>query len=259
MGATNPFGESRIEFDGGDGAMNTFQLDDALRPVTGDARRLARLALDLHDGPLQDIAYLVADVRLFRDQLHDALSQERAAGLILGRLDDLEARLLSIDASLRELVVDSDPIRQIPGTVEDALKREVDELQLETGIEVTLELTGELDQLTRSQGIALFRVVQEALANVRKHSSAAQVEVEIEAEGSVKAEIVDDGQGFDVEAALVRAAHRGRLGIVGMAERVRLLGGRFAIDSEPGGPTRITMSLPEWRGSRAGEEGCPPG
>lgn len=239
--------------------MNTFQLDDALRPVTGDDRRLARLALDLHDGPLQDIAYLVADVRLFRDQLHDALSQERATEPILGRLDDLEARLIGVDASLRELVLDSDPVRQIPGTVEDALKREVEELQLGTGIEATLELTGELDELTRSQRIALVRVVQEALANVRKHSSAAQVEVEVRAEGSVTAEIVDDGEGFDVEAALVRAARRGRLGIVGMAERVRLLGGRFAIDSEPGGPTRVTISLPEWHGSRTGEEGCPPG
>jgi signal transduction histidine kinase len=56
----------------------------------------------------------------------------------------------------------------------------------------------------------------------------------------------DDGRGFDVERALVRAAERGRLGLVGMAERVRLLGGRLEVDSRPGGPTVVSAVIPRW-------------
>ena len=59
--------------------------------------------------------------------------------------------------------------------------------------------------------------------------------------------------GFDVERTLVRAAHRGRLGLVGMAERVRLLGGRLAVDSRPGGPTTVSATIPRWEPIAAGD------
>jgi hypothetical protein len=58
--------------------------------------------------------------------------------------------------------------------------------------------------------------------------------------------VTDDGAGFNVERTLVRAARSGRLGLVGMAERVRLLGGVFDIDSAPGAGTTISVSLPRW-------------
>ena len=58
--------------------------------------------------------------------------------------------------------------------------------------------------------------------------------------------IVDDGHGFEVSRALARAAQRGRLGLVGIAERVRMLGGTFEVDSAPGGPTTLRLSLPRW-------------
>ena len=61
------------------------------------------------------------------------------------------------------------------------------------------------------------------------------------------AQIVDDGRGFEVAKTLIRAAKRGRLGLVGMGERVRLLGGSFDVDSRPGGPTSISLVLPRWQ------------
>jgi signal transduction histidine kinase len=60
-------------------------------------------------------------------------------------------------------------------------------------------------------------------------------------------DIVDDGRGFDVPRTLVRAARRGRFGLLGMSGRVRLLGGRFDVQSRPGGPTVISVLLPAWR------------
>ena len=72
--------------------MSTFRLDNTSSIVDPADRRRARLALDLHDGPLQDLAYLVADIRLFRDQLRQGLSDPRVFELLFGRVDDLEAR-----------------------------------------------------------------------------------------------------------------------------------------------------------------------
>jgi NarL family two-component system sensor histidine kinase YdfH len=68
----------------------------------------------------------------------------------------------------------------------------------------------------------------------------------------VSAEVTDDGLGFDPETTLVRAAREGHLGLVGMHERVRMLGGRTRIESRRGGPTVISVSLPSWP-SRAAE------
>jgi signal transduction histidine kinase len=62
--------------------------------------------------------------------------------------------------------------------------------------------------------------------------------------GGVQATVTDDGRGFDPETTLVEAARQGHLGLVGMHERVRMLGGTTRIDSRPGGPTVISVSLP---------------
>ena len=89
--------------------------------------------------------------------------------------------------------------------------------------------------------------MQESLANVREHSGATAVEVRIRARRStIDVSITDNGQGFEVSRAVAKAAQRGRLGLVGMGERVRLLGGTFHIDSKPGGPTTLRFSLPRW-------------
>ena len=61
---------------------------------------------------------------------------------------------------------------------------------------------------------------------------------------AIEVRVSDDGHGFEVGRALARAAQRGRLGIVGIGERVRMLGGTFEIDSAPGGPTILTFALP---------------
>jgi signal transduction histidine kinase len=62
-----------------------------------------------------------------------------------------------------------------------------------------------------------------------------------------EAQIQDDGRGFEVANTLIRAAKRGRLGLVGMGERVRLLGGSFDVQSHAGGPTTLSLVLPRWQ------------
>ena len=64
---------------------------------------------------------------------------------------------------------------------------------------------------------------------------------------STDVRITDNGTGFEVSHALARAAKRGRLGVVGIGERVRMLGGTFDLESQPGGPTTLSFALPRWR------------
>ena len=73
--------------------------------------------------------------------------------------------------------------------------------------------------------------------------------------GRVDARVEDDGVGFHVARTLLDGAQRGRLGLVGSSERVRLLGGRFDVRSRPGGPTTVSLSLPRWRPMGAEQAG----
>jgi signal transduction histidine kinase len=211
-------------------------------------RRLTRFGFDLHDGPMQDIAAMAADLRLFRKQLGPLLENSKDSVVALGRIDDLEARLVSVDKELRELArsLQSPAGLRIP--LDEALKHEVETLRNRSGIAAELSVSGSFEALTASQKIALVRLVQESLSNVHDHSEAESVKVRVTATRTrLGLEIVDDGRGFDVEERLLEAARAGRLGLVGMGERIRLLGGRFEIESKPGGPTRVRASLPRWR------------
>jgi signal transduction histidine kinase len=210
-------------------------------------RRLARLRFDLHDGPQQDVHLLAQDLALFREQLRPMVSSDPNAERVLGRLDDLEAQLVALDGDLRRLssAVQS-PLLE-PGSLPDALRALTDAFAGRTGVEPEVRFSGGLNGLTDSQQIALLSLIRESLSNIRKHSEAGSVRISVEAgEQGVQVEIHDDGQGFDPETTLVRAAKAGRLGLVGMHERVRMLGGRTRIDSRPGGPTVICATLPPW-------------
>jgi two-component system sensor histidine kinase UhpB len=99
--------------------------------------------------------------------------------------------------------------------------------------------------LAPEMAIACFRVVQEALTNVVRHAAAWHFWIELSQSESVLELVVrDDGVGFDVAATQEQAARRGRLGLLGMAERVHLLGGTLQVESEPGRGTRIRASFP---------------
>lgn len=223
--------------------------EDRLRVVVqASERQLARLTFDMHDGPAQDILALLSEVRLFRRQLADALEDRATKQIVLGRVDDLEARLLALDADLREVIQSFQTPSLLERPLRELLADEAANLRSRDGIECSIQVRGELsERVTASQRIAIARVIQESLSNVRVHSGAATVGVVVaQSAGGVSIEVTDDGRGFDVERTLVRSARQGRLGLLGMAERIRLLGGTFDVRSKPGGPTVIYAQLPEW-------------
>lgn len=208
-------------------------------------RRLARLRFDLHDGPQQDVILLAEDLQLFGTQLERVVAEHPDKDRLLGRLEDLQARLVALDGDLRRISSSLQSPFLRPGSLPDAIDGVVNAFSSRTGIDVDLAVEGDMSSLTDSQHITLLGLIRESLSNVREHSEATHVDIKLsESERGVQATVVDNGRGFDPETSLVRAARAGHLGLVGMHERVRMLGGTTDIDSRPGGPTVISVSLP---------------
>jgi signal transduction histidine kinase len=209
-------------------------------------RRLTRLAFDLHDGALQVLAALATDLASARLQILPVVGEEYRER-VAGRLDDLQAQLLGLDKSLRSLV---QTVRGGGGGLEaldTRIAREVAALRDETGIEADLEIVGSFSDLTESRRIAIFRIVQEALSNVREHSGAHHVRVRVAEHGRcVEVSVEDDGCGFELDRTLGQAPDQYRFGLMGMQERVRLLGGNLVVETAPGNGTRVSFALDAW-------------
>ena len=168
------------------------------------------------------------------------------------------ARLVELDRQLREIAHSLETKSVISRPLGEILHREVDNFAERTGISAELEIRGDPDSLSSAQRITVFRAIQEALANVREHASATHVSVRVRARRSaIELQIVDDGMGFEVERALAKAAQRGRLGLVGIGERVRMVGGTFELESQPGGPTSLKLTLPRWEPLRTRPDARP--
>jgi signal transduction histidine kinase len=210
-------------------------------------RRLLRVGYDLHDGPLQELAALAQDVRHAHRTIStvvDGVYRDR----LTGSFSDLEARLAALDASLRDLAHSVRPSTVVERPFEVALRNQVDALAQTSGIAVSCELDGNMRTLTDSQKIALYRLVQECLANVRKHSRATQVDVLVRARARfIELTITDNGRGFDLRTTVQRAFAKNRLGLAGVSERVRLLGGAVDIEARVGAGVTVRATLPRWR------------
>ena len=210
-----------------------------------------RIGLDIHDGPLQVLATLIGDTCILRDRLTANVGGDSNSRLLLAWLDDYALRLREVDEDLRELALSLESQRLRKTDFDVVLRDEAAAFAARTGIVVDVHVTGSFANLTASQRFAIAAVVREALANVREHGKAARARLRVSATTAcIRTTVTDDGRGFDVERALVAAAARGRLGLVGMSERVRLLGGHLAVDSRPGGPTKIAMTLPRWESAK---------
>jgi signal transduction histidine kinase len=216
-------------------------------PAAANERLLVRLGFDLHDGPLQQVYVLAQDVRLLREQVVTLVESDHREPVV-GRFADLESQLSELHQDLRDLAHSLEPRSLLQQPLPDAVGRELAALSRRTGISTSIAVDGSFDALSASQRIALLRVLQEALSNIRQHSGSRQVAVTLRNgdTAGVYMEIQDDGHGFDPAAVVPDDEGQSSLGLAGMRERVRLLGGRLEVESAPGGPTVIRAALPHW-------------
>jgi two-component system, NarL family, sensor histidine kinase UhpB len=206
------------------------RAEEALREIREAERR--RLARDLHDEAMQDLVFVLQSM-----QAAQITSEDRGPDALV--LEQEVAALRRAIAGLRNAVYD---LRL--GSVKDmSFLRSVEslvELNRQMAPERVLELVVEDELPTELSGDAggeLLRIVQEALANVRRHSGASRVKVTLGQKGDdVWMEVEDDGRGFEPEKGA-------GIGLTGMRERANALGGELEIESKPGDGTKVRFRV----------------
>ena len=196
----------------------------------------ARLARDLHDGPLQALIGLNLQLGLLLPQAEDlaALNEMRA------EVRDLLNDLRGVCSELRPPMLD---MLGLAATVHSL----AEEWSAQCGVAVHLDLppNAALQSLPGDVAVNLYRVAQEALANVAKHAQAGRVDIRLVSnDDGLSMTIEDDGRGFTMPGDIGDLTAQGHFGLVGLRERVNLIGGTLSLQSAPGQGTRIRV---EWR------------
>jgi two-component system, NarL family, sensor histidine kinase UhpB len=194
-------------------------------------RERRRLASDLHD----EVNQALTAILLRLEALGQDVPEENAAEVAeLKRLvNQAMEELLNLARQLRPAALDDHGL--VPA-IDAQLKR----FAARTGMQARLNAEGEFESLGEDEQTAVYRVVQEALTNVGRHAGATAVEVQLARGGwGTVLRVRDDGTGFEPGSA-----KDGGLGLEGMAERARVVGGEIDLRSAPGAGTSLTMRLP---------------
>jgi len=220
------------------------ELSDTQRRLaeSQEAERM-RLARDLHDGAVQlllDINHHLTHTRRLAGGASDVMVSIETVALIQQKIRDITAQLRDIVRGLRP-----------PGLEEFGLETALDGYLAQVrrerplgGPSIRLAVSGDAGVLPLSVSLPLFRAAQEALRNALEHASAQLINLELRIhDGQAVLSVRDDGKGFHVPDPLRAFAHQGHFGLIGIAERVEIVGGSITIQSELGGGTAITVRV----------------
>jgi two-component system, NarL family, sensor kinase len=191
-----------------------------------------RFARDMHDTLTQGLTAITLNLEGALNQLDH--NPQRARDRLEVALTTARESLDDARRSMQDLRADG-PARPLPEAL-DAMARG---FTAQTGVRVRTQVDRTVTLPLRAEE-ELFRIAQEALANIRQHAHATNAEIALRGkERSATLTVRDNGAGFD--ASIRREGH---LGLIGMKERARLLGGRLRVTSRPGKGTVITASIP---------------
>jgi signal transduction histidine kinase len=198
-----------------------------------------RIARELHDETSQSLNGL-----LMRAEAALALPNESSQQMKDMILNIKNLTIRTVD-SVHKIIFDLRPTLLDDLGLLSALRWYVGNRLNEHGIEVRIEVTGEEKKMSPTVETALFRVVQEAISNILRHSEAQHVLFSIEfTEKALNIEIEDDGKGFVVANFAADGNAIQGLGLLGMKERISLLDGTLKIESQPGNGTHVYISVP---------------
>jgi signal transduction histidine kinase len=217
-------------------AIDNAYLHERLSQLAVAEERL-RIAHEMHDGLAQVLAYVNTKAQAVKEFLRAGRTEDATR-----QLDQLAGAAREVYSDVREAIIGLRSAA-VPGRpFTEALQDYLDTWEDQTGIPCRLHFDGE-PRLSSGAELQLLRIVQEALANVRKHAGARQVDVTLERTlGRLRVTVADDGAGF--KPADLGRAEFPRFGLATMRERAENGGGSFQLESAPGQGTRVTVELP---------------
>lgn len=199
----------------------------------------SRIARELHDSTAQELIALLHQVEgLLRDRAKLPLSEAKALWRIHEQIKGILQEVRYFSRDLRPSILDDLGLRA-------ALEWLVEQLETEHKVECHLIVVGQERRLASEMEVMIFRIVQEAIRNIGKHSQASKAEVTVKFERKeTTITVKDNGVGFQLLESVGDLTRAGKLGLAGMQERAQLLGGSLSIQSELGRGTTIVVKAP---------------
>ncbi len=202
-----------------------------------------RIAREIHDGPAQSAVNVSFKVEICKRLMEKGEEAEEALAV---EYQNLVKSANTVVKEIRTIIYDLKPTCLENGIIR-AVKSHVEDFSSETGIAVDYEYSGNDSKIEYYMTSTIYRIVQESLSNVRKHSGADRVKLEVSVGNeTVTLNIHDNGSGFDPEELKTRKIDRktGGFGLEGIRERVELISGSLTVDSAPGRGTCLQMTIP---------------
>lgn len=195
-----------------------------------------RIAREIHDGPAQAMANIVLRAEIC-EKIH-----QTGKGSLAEELAELKALVKGSLKEVRQIIFNLRPMTLDDLGLAPTLSQYIDEYRKDINFNVELVVCGQERRLPKSIEVAFFRLIQEALHNVKKHAEAKNVTVTLHFQkNQVKVVVTDDGKGFDPASVEKGKEH---FGLLTMRERTELLSGTFEVKSSPGQGTTITALIP---------------
>lgn len=216
--------------------------DASLRLLAAGERELQRIVLDMHDGPVQDMFAALSHLQVLTRDLADRPEQARRATQAVQLLERALGEVRTLIGVFRP-----------PGFERRDLAAILEGLTVQheamTDQPVELAMDPDLGDCALPSKIALYRILQEALANGFRHAGAARQTVSVERTGDrIQLTVTDDGRGFEASPVLKAeegvGVEGGHFGLRGIQDRVAMLGGTFGLDSTPGQGTVLRVVIP---------------
>ncbi len=214
-------------------AIESLRLGDEARHAAVFEER-SMLAQELHDSIAQSLAFLKIQVKLLRDAL--AAGDEAAIAMVV---DEIDAGVRESNSDVRELLVHF-RTRTHTEDIERAIRSTLTKFEHQTSLPTSLAISGNGMPLPPEVQIQVLHVIQEALSNVRKHSGASLVSIEVEQEPVWRFRVRDNGCGFEFDDVFDRETH---VGLRIMLERAQRVGAELEVSSTPGQGTEVTLKL----------------
>jgi signal transduction histidine kinase len=213
--------------------------------TAGQEEERARIAREIHDGPVQEIIALGQRLDMARSSLVQHDVQGDCAEEIKILLDEMRGSQMATVEELRRIVNDLRPVYLEDLGLLPAIEMLVRQANTRGQGEVQIKVSAEIRRLPLEVELAAYRITQEALNNALQHAKARNVFIEVSCSGDGMVLVIsDDGQGFSPPEHLENLTQMGRFGLLGIHERVIQHGGTMELDSKHLEGTRLTIHLP---------------